>query len=135
MTGAALFVTTVHFQRSRYTGKERRVAHPEFLKSKPSHKGGCPILPRSLWKGGNHESQPTDRVWDSRVMAKLIRYQQSGQMCDTTNLNPPGRRLLPSQNIQLFKPLVSFSRPVFMLFESRLLADHNFSQKVQIICR
>ena len=67
-------------------------------------------------------------------MAKLVRYQQSGQMWDTTNLNPPSRRLLPSQNIQLFKPLISSSHPLFMLFEFRLLAARNLFKKVQIIC-
>ena len=67
-------------------------------------------------------------------MAKLVRYQQSGQMWGTTNLNPPSQQLLPSQNIRLFKPLISFSHPLFMLFEFRLLAARNLLQKVQIIC-
>ena len=67
-------------------------------------------------------------------MAKLVRYQRSGQIWDTTNLNPPSRRLLPSQYIQLFKPLIFISHPLFMLFEFRLLAARNLLQKVKIIC-
>lgn len=41
-------------------------------------------------------------------MAKLAGYQQSGQIWGITNLNPPSQQLLPSQNIQLFKP------PIFL---------------------
>jgi hypothetical protein len=49
-------------------------------------------------------------------MAKLVRYQQSGQTWYTTNLNPPSQQLLPSQNIRLFKPLIFLFPPTFYAF-------------------
>src|ERR1017187_720814 len=46
-------------------GIRRPLAPPPFLRSYPSTKAGCPILPRSFWKGGNHEPQPAVFFFES----------------------------------------------------------------------
>ena len=51
-------------------------------------------------------------------MAKLVRYQQSGQTWDTRNLNPPSQQLLPSK-------IFSFSSHLFPL-PAHFLCISNF---------
>ena len=113
----------------------RRVAHPEFLKSYSAHKFGCPILSAVSSRKG----------WEPRIPTNgpgigFSGYGEVGPLSaerpDLGHQEPQPAKptASPIQNIQLFKPLISSSRPLFMLFEFRLLAARNLLQKVQIIC-
>ena len=57
-----------------------------------------------------------------------------GEAWDTTNLIPPRRQLLPSQNIQLFKPHIYLFHPLLMPCKPRLFASQKLLKTIQIFC-